>query len=155
MNAPQHAGVVAPPPLIFGTALTAGLLLDWLAGTSTGLDRGVRFGCALLLFGPAALLLASALTGFRGAGTHPAPWRPTTAIVSSGAYRYTRNPMYLGMALLHAALGLAANAPTAILFVAPALLVIHYGVVLREERYLEAVFGEDYRRYRAAVRRWL
>ena len=155
MNAPGHAGVVAPPPLIFGAAITFGLLLDWWAGTSTGLPASVRFVAATILFLPAAMLLAGALSGFRAAGTHPAPWRPTTAIVSGGVYRFTRNPMYLGMALLQASLGLAANGPVTLLFLIPALLVIHYGVVRREERYLASVFGDDYLRYKAAVRRWL
>ncbi|MFN4088918.1 MAG: methyltransferase family protein [Alphaproteobacteria bacterium] len=154
-TAPRHAGVVAPPPLIFGGALLAGLGVDWAAGWSTGFAAGARWGVAMPLLAGALVLLAGALAGFRRAGTHPAPWRPSTAVVTGGVYRVTRNPMYLGMAALHAGLALLLDAPAALLLLVPAVLAIHFGVILREERYLEATFGEPYRAYRARVRRWL
>jgi len=80
---------------------------------------------------------------------------PTTTIVDTGPYRFTRNPIYLAMLLGLIGLAIALNSLWLLLTLVPFVLVIRYGVVAREEAYLERKFGEDYRRYRARVRRWL
>jgi protein-S-isoprenylcysteine O-methyltransferase Ste14 len=99
-------------------------------------------------------LLGASLSRFRRAGTHVETWKPSSALVTSGPYRLTRNPIYV--AFLLAFLGLACaldNIWFAVLW--PVLaLVLDLGVVRREERYLEAKFGEDYRTYCRGVRRW-
>lgn len=87
------------------------------------------------------------------AGTHVDPMRPTTAIVASGPFRFTRNP--LGFALLFLGLTLALDTWWGVVALVPLFLVMHFGVVLREERYLEGKFGDDYRRYRARVARYV
>ena len=79
----------------------------------------------------------------------------TTTIVDTGPYRFTRNPIYLGMVLGLLGLTIALNSLWLLLTLVPFALVIRYGVVAREEAYLERKFGDDYRRYRARVRRWL
>ena len=81
--------------------------------------------------------------------------RPTTSIVDTGPYRFTRNPIYLAMMLALAGLAIAFDSPWPLVTLVPFALVIRYGVVAREEAYLERTFGEVYRRYRARVRRWL
>jgi protein-S-isoprenylcysteine O-methyltransferase Ste14 len=156
MNPPQdNPGVIAPPPLIFAAFLGIGLGLDFLVfRVSTGLPAAPRYGLAAVLAVAALSLGLGALFRFRRAGTHPEPWRPTTTIVTQGAYRFTRNPMYLGMALLYAAVAVAADSVVALILIVPLLVVIRYGVIAREERYLIAKFGDEYRRYRASVRRW-
>ncbi len=73
----------------------------------------------------------------------------------SGPHRFSRNPDYLGQALVVGGLPLLFNAPWVLLTVLPALLVVRYGVIAREEQYLDHRFGEEYRRYRLRVRRWL
>lgn len=152
----DNPGVIAPPPLIFLAFLGAGLGLDFLVfRVPTGLPAAVRYVLAAVLAVAALLLGFGALFRFRRAGTHPEPWRPTTAIVTQGAYRFTRNPMYLGMALLYAAVAVAADSVVALILIVPLLVVIRYGVIAREERYLIAKFGDEYRRYQASVRRWL
>ncbi len=78
-----------------------------------------------------------------------------TAIITGGPYAYTRNPLYVALALFHGAVAIAAGNVWALLLLAPALLVVRYFVIAREERYLEAKFGEEYLRYKARVRRWL
>jgi protein-S-isoprenylcysteine O-methyltransferase Ste14 len=95
------------------------------------------------------------LRRFRAARTNPEPWKPSTAVVASGVYRHTRNPMYVGMTLVYLALALAFDSGVALLLAAPLLALVRWGVIAREERYMEAKFGDDYRRYRASVRRWL
>jgi protein-S-isoprenylcysteine O-methyltransferase Ste14 len=81
--------------------------------------------------------------------------RPTTALVTSGPYRLTRNPMYLGMAFLYAGLALSFGVTWSLAFLPLVLLAVDRLAILREEHYLEAKFGEEYRRYKARVRRWL
>lgn len=149
-------GVIAPPPLLYAGALVAGLALDFLLiRVPTGIPAGLRFGLAGLLIVAGIGLAVGALRRFRRAGTHVEPWRPSTAIVTDGVYAYTRNPMYVGMALLYGAIAIAADSVITLVFLVPLLVTVHYGVVRREERYLEAKFGDPYRRYRQKVRRWI
>jgi protein-S-isoprenylcysteine O-methyltransferase Ste14 len=108
---------------------------------------------ALILVGLAVPLVASAQ--FRVAGTEVRPWKPSTALVTSGMYRYTRNPMYVGMTLIYAGLSLLANSVIALAFLPPLLVLITYAVIKREEHYLEVSFGEPYREYKQRVRRWI
>jgi len=152
----DNAGVIAPPPLIFAAFLGAGLAVDvFVLRVTTGLPAGGRYAAAAVLAVAGLLLGFGALFRFRRAGTRPEPWHPTTAIVAEGVYRFTRNPMYLGMALLYAAVAVAADSVVALILLAPLIVVIRYGVIAREERYLATKFGDEYRRYQASVRRWL
>lgn len=148
--------VIAPPPLIYAAGLAAGVVVDFLLlRVASGIAPGLRWGAAIVLLGAGLGLLGGALAGFRGVGTRPEPWRPTTAIVSRGVYSLSRNPMYLGMALVYGAAALALDSMVALAVLIPVLLAIRYGVIAREERYLEARFGDEYARYRSAVRRWI
>ncbi len=147
-------GVIAPPPLLYLGALAAGLALDFgLVRISTGLPDSLRYGAGAALAAAAGALFAGAFGRFRRAGTAVEPWRPSTALVIGGVYRFTRNPIYLGMALLYLGLALAVDSAVTLALLLPLLALVQVGVVSREERYLEAKFGDDYRRYRAAVRR--
>lgn len=151
----DHPGVIAPPPLVFAGFLAAGVFAERYV-SEWSLPQSVILAVLAVLFGGAGLIfLAGALGLFRRAGTRPEPWQSTTAIVTSGVYRVTRNPMYVGMALAYAALALAFGSPLALALLPPAVLVIHFGVILREERYLERKFRGDYLAYKARVRRWL
>ena len=153
---PDNAGVIAPPPLIFVGVLAIALAIDWLiAGPSLGMSYGLRMLTATVLLIPGAALLFAAGAGFSAAKTNIPPWKPSTALVTSGIYGYTRNPMYLGMALAYAALILFADSVIALAGLPVALAVMYYGVIAREERYLEAKFGAEYRAYKSSARRWL
>ena len=150
----DNPGVVAPPPLIFAGALGAGLLANRLRPTPF-LPRALSkvFGWPLVVFG-----LAFGLWGFREmrrAGTNVDPYHPTTAIVEAGPYRYTRNPLYVGMALIYSGVAARANALPAALLLPAVLHLVDRGVVRREERYLEGKFGGEYLRYKGRVRRWI
>ena len=146
-------GVIAPPPLIYAIPLLGGLLLHHY--------RPVHILPSPwpLILGPLCVALGfiglPAVIAFRRAGTHPQPWRPATALVISGPYRFTRNPMYVGFTLLYLGLSLWVNTLWPLLFLPAVLLTIRYGVIAREETYMERRFGDDYRAYRARVRRWL
>lgn len=154
MKAKTSAGVIAPPPLIFALGLAAGFGLDALAGGSDVPD-GVRWPLGVLLVLAGAALNASFIAGFRRAGTRVEPWEPTTAIVTDGAYRFTRNPGYLGMALLASGIAILAGALWPLVTIAIAAVVIDRGVIVREERYLERLFGQEYADYKRRVRRWI
>ena len=92
---------------------------------------------------------------FRRARTSPIPIRPTTALVTNGPYRFSRNPMYLSLVLLYVGLALRLN-DFWVLALAPVVIVlVHYLAIVREEQYLERKFGQEYLDYKARVRRWL
>lgn len=150
----DNPGVVAPPPLIFAGALGAGLLVNRLRPTPF-LPRVLSkvLGWPLVAFGFSFGLWG--LREMRRAGTNVDPYRPTTAIVEAGPYRYTRNPLYVGMALMYTGIAARANALPAALPLPAVLHLVDRGVVRREERYLEGKFGEEYLRYKGRVRRWI
>ena len=153
-GAPDTPGVVAPPPLIYAGALALGLLANRLHPI-TFLPRGLARGLGLPLIAGG---LAIGLLGFREmrrAETNVDPYKPTTAIVSGGPYSFTRNPLYVGMALVYVGVAARANALPAALMLPAALAVMTRGVIEREERYLERKFGDEYLAYKARVRRWI
>lgn len=154
----DNPGVIAPPPLIALAVLIVGLLLDWLLPAyvlSVLLSWGTRILLGVELIGGGVALIIIAMKAFRAAGTHVEPWKPSTALVASGVFAYVRNPIYVGMILILAGLAiLLASDWTLVLTIVVFVPAIHFGVVLREERYLAAKFGEPYRRYLAAVPRY-
>jgi protein-S-isoprenylcysteine O-methyltransferase Ste14 len=147
-------GVIAPPPLIFLAGLAIGLGLEELL-PSASLPETLRAALGGALLGAGVILIGSFVTAFKRASTNVRPDRPTTAIVSTGPFRFTRNPGYLGMAAIFAGIALLGGALWALAMLVPTLLVIDRGVIAREERYLEGKFGAEYRDYKARVRRWL
>lgn len=159
MTDTQHdtAGVLAPPPLLYAGFFLAGIGLDrlWPIEMLRRADPEWRYATATVLFVIGAAVAVPALRGFRAAGTSIPPHRPTTALVTSGPYRFSRNPIYIGVSLAYVALAVALASTWALILLPPLLAVLHYGVIAREEAYLERKFGPEYRRYRQAVRRWL
>jgi protein-S-isoprenylcysteine O-methyltransferase Ste14 len=154
LNDTDSANVIAPPPLIYLSGVGLGFVLEALL-PSASVPGWLRWGIggALLLVG-----LALARAFFRalvGGGTTVSPYSASTALVTSGPYRFSRNPGYLGMALVFAGISLMSGAVWSLVALVPTLAVIEFGVIRREERYLERAFGEHYRTYRARVRRWL
>jgi protein-S-isoprenylcysteine O-methyltransferase Ste14 len=147
-------GVIAPPPLVYLGGLAIGFLLEaLLPGGSFPAIVSWGLGGALLAAG--VVLAGSFVSSFRRADTPLPPYEPTTALVTDGPYRLSRNPGYLGFALVYASIALLADAPWALLPLPFVLVVIQQGVIVREERYLERLFGEDYLRFKARTRRWL
>jgi protein-S-isoprenylcysteine O-methyltransferase Ste14 len=132
-----------------------GLALHWLMPlrfVPADLPAG-WLGTALFIL--ALALFAWAIVTMTRAGSNVPTNRPTTTIVENGPYRFTRNPIYLGMFLSLVGLGLAFDDLWLLVMLVPFALVIRYGVVAREEAYLERKFGDVYRGYRSRVRRWL
>jgi protein-S-isoprenylcysteine O-methyltransferase Ste14 len=153
----DNPGVIAPPPLIAGAALVLGLLADWFAPVSviaTVLSFTIRVLVGgLLILGGLALVIAAVST-FRAAGTHVEPWKPSLKLVRHGVYAWTRNPIYVGGMLLLVGIGVVVAGDWVVIFAMVSGLVLHFGVVLREERYLAGKFGEAYRQYMRDVPRY-
>ena len=155
-SAPQRdiAGVIAPPPLIFLAGLGVGFGLEaLLPGSSVPDAVAWVLGGALVLAGIALLL--SFERAFTQKKTPANPWRPTTAIATDGPYRLTRNPAYVGMALVYLGIALLSQALWVLLPLPLVLAIIDRGVIAREERYLERKFGQEYLDYKGSVRRWV
>jgi protein-S-isoprenylcysteine O-methyltransferase Ste14 len=158
MNEPRDIpGVIAPPPLIALAALLLGLALDWLLPSV--ILRGV-FGFSTRLIIGASLIAAGAAMAifarhsFVQAGTNVHPWKPSLTLVTGGIFAWMRNPMYVGLILLVAGLAIALASDWTVVLLVPAALILHFGVVTREEHYLEAKFGESYRVYMSKVPRY-
>jgi len=149
---PGTAGLLAPPPLIYAGPLALGLLLQWWQPLwLLPPDLAAPLGITVLLLG---LIGVPAILAFRRANTSFKPWTPTTALVTTGPYRFTRNPMYLGLTLLYLGTTFWANAAWPVIFLPLVIAVMHYGVIIREEAHLTQLFGEEYQAYRHRVRRW-
>lgn len=156
-DAPENAdnpGVIAPPPLTYAGALAIGLLANWMYPVPF-LPRGLSrvLGWPLIAGGLAIGYLG--IREMKQAGTNVDPREPTTAIVTNGPYRFTRNPLYLSMTLIYGGITTLANALPAALLLPVVLHVMRRGVIEREERYLEGKFGDEYLDYKARVRRWI
>jgi protein-S-isoprenylcysteine O-methyltransferase Ste14 len=147
-------GVIAPPPLIFLGFLLAGLVLDhfWPVGF---LPVSWRGPLSVLLIAIGLVLGMLALHEFRRVGTEVSPHRPSTALAKGGIYAYTRNPLDLALTLIYLGIAAATDDLWLLPLTVPLLIVIRYGVIGREERYLRVTFGEEYRQYRERVRRWV
>lgn len=154
-EAPDHADVVALPPVIYLASLGVGLLLHflWPLGVVGGAALRIALGVAAL--GAGVLLVAVSIRALHRTQQDPDPRKPTPALVFEGPFLRSRNPIYVGLTLIQLGIGLALGSAWILLMLVPALLVMHYGVVLREEAYLERKFGDAYREYVARVRRWL
>jgi protein-S-isoprenylcysteine O-methyltransferase Ste14 len=149
------ANVIIRPPIAWALALLVGLALQWIvampfmpASVPAGWIGGMVLVAALALF-------AWAIVTITRAGSNVPTNRPTTAIVETGPYCFMRNPIYLGMCVGLVGLAIALDNLWLLGTLVPFALVIRYGVVAREEAYLERKFGDAYRHYRTRVRRWL
>ena len=154
-NTEDTAQVVVRPPIAWGLAVIAGFALSWLVPLPflpTYLP-GDWLGALVFVF--ALALFGWAIGTITRGGSNVPTSLPTTTIVENGPYRFTRNPIYLGMFLGLIGLAIAFDNLWLLMMLLPFALVIRYGVVAREEAYLERKFGDVYQGYRSRVRRWL
>jgi protein-S-isoprenylcysteine O-methyltransferase Ste14 len=152
----DSAGVKFMPPAAFVGTLVVGLALGRFLGSpdlplSHSTERGIGWLAVVLGIG----IVVSAIGLFRSAGTDPRPWKRSTAFVTDGVYRWSRNPMYFGMALAYAGIAVWLDSLVALLLLIPLVFVIQREVIAREEAYLAAKFGAPYLAYKASVRRWI
>ncbi|HYG85058.1 MAG TPA: isoprenylcysteine carboxylmethyltransferase family protein [Azospirillum sp.] len=151
------AGVITRPPLLFLAALLLGYVSDRLLPLPFPIPRidPVHWIIAgsLILIG--LTLAAAGIRNFSRAGTPVPTNQPTRALVTTGIHGWTRNPIYLGLFLVYVGIGMAVRSLSILILTVPLAIAIRYGVVAREEAYLERRFGDTYRDYKARVRRWV
>lgn len=154
-NAADNANVIVPPPLLYLAALISLVVLRWLWPAS------ILAGSVIILYAGAALIVVAlglglwAVITLRRAGTNVDPRKTSTAMVSAGPFGFTRNPIYVGFTLLYLGITLALNCWWGVALLAPTLVVMHVGVIRREEHYLEKKFAADYLRYKNDVARYV
>lgn len=151
---PQSAGVRIDPQLIYAIPLVAAWLVHRVAPRPllpAGLAAPIGIGCLIL----GIAVASAAVRGFRAARTTIQPWESTTALVTSGVFRFSRNPIYVGYTLLYLGVGCWINSIWPLVLLPVVLGLMHGLVIRREEAYLEDRFGESYRDYRRRVRRWV
>jgi protein-S-isoprenylcysteine O-methyltransferase Ste14 len=157
VNGTGTSGVIARPPLLFVGAFLLGLGLEHLLPLAfvVPADAPVfwTIGACLILIGVA--LMAAGIRNFVRAATPVPTNQPTRTLVTTGLHGWTRNPIYLGMFLIYVGLGVAAHGAWVLVLTLPLAILIRYGVVAREEVYLERRFGNAYLDYKQSVRRWL
>jgi len=152
------ASVKFPPPLVFAILLGLG----WLAHASypISLSKDPDLSLFIDILGSLLVLLALALIyrifcQFKRAETEIEPWKPTRKILDHGLYAYSRNPIYLALALASIGIGIIANSIWMATSFIPALWLVFYIAIKKEEVYLEEKFGQEYLTYKNRVRRWL
>ena len=155
MNGDGDRGVVvlARPPVVYLVSILAGFGLDARWPGRIVPSAVEPLGDFLVLI--AVALLALSVREFRRSGTPVRTRKPVTALVTSGPYRLSRNPIYLSFTLLQLGLGLWANDAWLVALLVPTLLLISRGVIAREERYMARKYGDEYLRYKESVRRWI
>ena len=149
----DNAGVIAPPPAIYLIAILIGVMIDYFFPFSF-MPENFQLPLGLLIILLAAILMALGIREFKKAETNVSPNKPVTAVITSGPFRYTRNPLYVSLSFVLIGIGIWLDNIWIITMLVPVLILIHYGVVKREEQYLTKKFEEKYLIYRGSVPRW-
>jgi len=157
VNDTGTAGVIARPPLLYVGALLLGLAADHLLPLPFDVPKAglVHSTIAGLVVVVGLALMAAGIRDFSRGGTPVPTNQPTRTLVTTGTHRWSRNPIYVGMFFIYLGIGLAARSPWIVILTLPLGITVRYGVVAREEAYLERRFGNAYRDYKSRVRRWL
>src|SRR5438132_13973401 len=157
---PEHGAIasdqgvvsLARPPIVCLGSILAGLRLNavWPARMIPSAIEPIG-GWLILL---AVALFALSVREFRRARTPIRTRKPVTAVITTGPYRFSRNPIYLSFTLLQLGLGLWANSAWLVGLLIPTLVLMSYGVIARQDRYMARKFGDEYLQYKRAARRW-
>src|SRR5215211_893429 len=150
----DNPGIRLPPPLIYLVPLFLGLMLDRRRHVPF-LPQGVARGLGFSLLGSGAVLNGWFLRTIRKADVPIRTDKPVPRLTTEGPFRYSRNPSYLALAMIYAGIAFLLNSLWAILFLPLVVVVMQREVIVREERYLERTFGEEYLVYKGRVRRWI
>lgn len=150
----DNAGVITIPPIIYLVGLLLGLMIHNLYPVGI-LPESVSFWFGILLILLSIPIVFFAMLAFWRAKTSPDVRKATTAIVTDGIYRLSRNPMYVSLTIIYMGIACWINSLWIVIFIVPVLVVVEQGVIKREEKYLELKYGDEYLRYKSEVRRWI
>ena len=151
----DHAGIIVLPPLTFVPPLAAGLLLHFLLPLRFFPEWWIGHAVGWPLVVAGVLMLTLSKRTMHRAGIDPNPYEPTSSIVATGPYALSRNPIYVGAAVVYVGIAVVLNMVWPVLFLPIGMALLYYGVIAQEESYLEKVFGDEYLKYKARVRRWM
>ncbi len=152
----DRPAIIAHPALIFVVFLVPGYIMDLFFQTPLpGIPDNCKIYTALLFAVAAIAVVTWSFVVFRKNRTSADPYSPATTIVKTGPFRISRNPFYLGVFAAYMAMILIIDSVFMIPLLVLMMAVLHFGVVLREEEYLEKKFGEEYLKYKREVRRWI
>ena len=159
----DRAAVRGNPPLFYLLSLAVSLAIHYLVfplpltfpATSFVQGSTLRVALGIFISLIAPVILASTVAQYRRTGNEINPSTPTASIITTGPYRFSRNPIYFGLALLQTSIAIGVGSLWALASVIVTLLLVHYLAILPEEEYLEGKFGDEYREYKRAVRRWI
>ena len=147
--------IVVLPPVLVGGTLLVGIDLQYLVWPTTLLSILLARMLGVSVFIASGLLTHAAHRAMIRVGTNVLPTQPTLALALEGPYRFTRNPLYLAAIGVPLGVSLWVDGVFPLVLLVPMSIILHWGIVLREEQYLLRTFGPDYEAYRSSVRRWL
>ena len=153
----DRAKVRIAPPVISLAGICIGVVAHFYAAPLNvpGLWPVVRICCGVFLGLGGLVGIWLGLRHFKRTGQEPEPWLPTPVLICQGIYRYSRNPMYVGLALIQCGVGIGTGVFWITAMVLPVMIGVYYMVVKPEEKYLLQKFGEEYLQYKSSVRRWI
>ena len=151
----DNPGVILLPPIIYLIPLFVGIALRFSWHFPLLPDNSIIVPFGLILAFVGTLLMIASVNIFKKFGEEPDPRESTHNIVTAGPFKYSRNPMYLAFTIIYVGITVAVNTWWLLIFLPLVLVTMHFGVILREEAYLEQKFGKDYLEYKKNVRRWL
>lgn len=150
----KGASVKFPPPAIFAGLILLGAGMQSRWPLPLGIPESLEiFGYLLVAIGVAIAIVVN--SSFNRVGTAIEPWKPTTSIVTTGIYAWSRNPIYAGFCLINIGVGIASNNFWIFISFIPAAILLYHVAIAKEEAYLEQKFGEEYIAYKKKVRRWI
>ncbi|MCP5381316.1 MAG: isoprenylcysteine carboxylmethyltransferase family protein [Kordiimonadaceae bacterium] len=150
----DNAGIITHPPVFYIIAIILGLILDYIYPLSVGLAGNEKIA-AIVLFILGTIIIILGFRIFARNKQSPSVHASVTKVYQSGIYAYSRNPIYLGVALMMLAFGLYLDKLWIIFMMIPLIIILNRLVIEKEEAYLEAKFGEEYIKYKKKVRRWI
>jgi len=151
----SETGIKVIPPLIFLAAFIVAFAVDWLWPLGFGLPLALRWILGIVLIAGPIAVASSLFAAFRRTDSAYDVRKVPKALVTEGAFRYSRNPGYLGLIVLAVGVAILFDNPWVLLAIVPAAAITHYQVILKEEAVLEREFGDAYRQYKNRVRRWI
>ena len=152
---PHTAEIIAPPPVLYVSSLALAFGANAIAPRPIALPPLALHIAGAIFFVLSGVLARWAFVAMKKGGTSANPRKPSEALTTTGPFKLSRNPIYVAMTGLYFGFALLGNSLWPFLFLVPLLIAMHWGVVLREERYLTQRFGEAYVAYKSGTRRWL
>jgi protein-S-isoprenylcysteine O-methyltransferase Ste14 len=147
--------IIVLPPVLVGGTLLIGVLIHYAFWTVPLMPTVLARVLGVIAFTSAGVLAHFAHLAMKRAGTNVLPTQPTLALATDGPYRFSRNPLYIAAVGVYLGITLWVNGLAPLLLMIPMAWLLHWGIVLREERYLKAKFGNTYESYQTSVRRWI